>query len=258
MDNYRFCAHWVLDQEDGRLNPTMVHVMPIALRSAILLLSSMFFAGLAVAQDCTIEFDAACPDAKTICSADFSGGSSCVVAGLGNCYDTGNRAYRVASNETVDIVLSQPLSSLDVFFANSTGGSETMKFYSSGTLLVDSTLSTNGDCQAGSMPSRQQVGPFEQPVDSIVVTSTGGDSWIDTFGATFPALPVELLNFQAFVSGSNVRLRWRTASETNNAGFNVETGIDGENFEFISFVNGFGTTVVPQGYRFDIDDQRQV
>jgi len=228
--------------------------MHITIRSAALMLPAIFFSGLASAQDCTIDFDSSCPDVTTICNADFSGGSSCVVAGLGNCYDTGDRGYQVGLGETVVIVLSQPLESLDVFFANSTGGSGTMDFYSTGTLLGASTLTTNGDCQAGPMPDRQQAGPFAQPVDSIVVTSTGGDSWIDTFGATFPALPVELLNFQAFMSGSSVELRWRTASETNNAGFDVQVAIDGKNFDSISFVDGVGTTVVPQVYRFDVED----
>ncbi len=233
----------------------MVVLMSVTLRSATILSFVMFSSGLALAQDCTIDFDGgSCPDTGTICGADFSGGSSCVVAGLGNCYDTGNAAYQVDSGETVTIVLSQPLESLDVFFANSTGGSGTMEFFASGALIGASTLSTNGDCQSGPMPSRQQAGPFAQPVDSIVVTSAGGTSWIDTFGATFAELPVELADFRAIVGGSSVELHWSTASETNNAGFNVQAAIDGENFESIGFVGGFGTTAVPQVYRFSVDD----
>ena len=46
-------------------------------------------------------------------------------------------------------------------------------------------------------------------------------------------------------------LSWATASEQNNAGFDVEKSIDGVRFEKIGFVKGNGTTQNKQNYSFE-------
>ena len=46
---------------------------------------------------CTEAMDASCPSSSQPCGATFTGGGGCIVAGLGNCYDTGVRAYEVTS-----------------------------------------------------------------------------------------------------------------------------------------------------------------
>jgi hypothetical protein len=58
----------------------------------------------------------------------------------------------------------------------------------------------------------------------------------------FAMLPVELLHFSATPIGPDVLLQWATASELNNAGFQVERSSDGERFEPIAEVEGMGTT----------------
>ena len=70
-------------------------------------------------------------------------------------------------------------------------------------------------------------------------------------------LPVELTAFAALVEGQAVVLRWETASELNNAGFDVETQPVGrstpqsqEPWLQLGFVEGRGTTEVPQGYQY--------
>lgn len=66
-------------------------------------------------------------------------------------------------------------------------------------------------------------------------------------------VPVELSSFDAQPSGNTVSLRWTTASEKNNAGFEVERVKDElENtlWEKIGFVKGAGTTTAQQGYTF--------
>ncbi|OKL42109.1 hypothetical protein A3841_08945 [Pontibacter flavimaris] len=64
-------------------------------------------------------------------------------------------------------------------------------------------------------------------------------------------LPVEL---SAFGARSNLRgdvlLEWQTASETNNAYFEVQRSQNGKEFEGIARVEGAGTTVVTQHYTF--------
>jgi len=64
-------------------------------------------------------------------------------------------------------------------------------------------------------------------------------------------LPVELTSFTATTSGSAVHLSWRTASETNSAGFHVERRqIDSSNWTDIGFIEGAGTTSHTRSYQF--------
>ena len=66
-------------------------------------------------------------------------------------------------------------------------------------------------------------------------------------------VPVELVGFNATVSGMDVHLDWQTASETNNAGFEVQTQ-DGENWNALAWVEGHGTTTEAQTYTYTADD----
>lgn len=66
-------------------------------------------------------------------------------------------------------------------------------------------------------------------------------------------LPVELATFEGVADGPDVVLSWKTTTETNNAGFEVqhkearERGGTGE-WETLTFVEGAGTTGKPQSY----------
>ena len=63
------------------------------------------------------------------------------------------------------------------------------------------------------------------------------------------ALPVELTSFTANLIGSNVELRWATATEINNNGFEVERLQDSK-WEKIGFISGHGNSTSPNNYRF--------
>jgi uncharacterized protein (TIGR03790 family) len=86
-------------------------------------------------------------------------------------------------------------------------------------------------------------------------------SWMDvvigdpkTSIYTIPgSMPVELAWFTAEIKGSTAELRWETASETNNYGFEIERKAEGEaGFASLEgvFIHGHGTTLVPQAYVF--------
>ena len=89
--------------------------MSIELRCAAIVFTVTLLGRTAAAQDCSIKFDSTCPDATPECGATFSGGSSCIIAGLALCYDTGALAYQVGPGQKVDIALSQPIESLTSF-----------------------------------------------------------------------------------------------------------------------------------------------
>lgn len=68
-------------------------------------------------------------------------------------------------------------------------------------------------------------------------------------------IPVELTLFTATTNGQDISLNWETASETNNAGFEVMLkGPNDEAYSAMGFVDGHGTTTEAQSYAFRFDE----
>ena len=86
----------------------------------------------------------------------------------------------------------------------------------------------------------------------------GGDTFRNIALARFVGdsapLPVELTSFEATLDGREVVLAWTTASETNNAGFDVHMQSEGPDhaWQHVAFVEGSGTTHSPRAYRHRI------
>ncbi|HEX9253481.1 MAG TPA: choice-of-anchor V domain-containing protein, partial [Ignavibacteriaceae bacterium] len=85
------------------------------------------------------------------------------------------------------------------------------------------------------------------------------DRW--NFGPKFPVtiieniVPVELISFSALQSGSDIKLSWFTATETNNLGFEIERAVnltEGRNLSWtvIGSIEGNGTTAGKSSYSF--------
>jgi hypothetical protein len=70
------------------------------------------------------------------------------------------------------------------------------------------------------------------------------------FAATSTALPVELTSFTGSVKAGIVTLNWRTATEANNHGFNVERLLSGKAWQKIGFVQGSGNSNSVKNYSF--------
>jgi hypothetical protein len=96
--------------------------------------------------------------------------------------------------------------------------------------------------------------------DTSWTSSAGTDSinsqWLvypqNTFSylGNHTVVPVELTSFFATTGGSSVNLRWSTATELNNSGFDVERKSNSSDWTKISFVPGFGTTTEVKNYSF--------
>jgi hypothetical protein len=94
-------------------------------------------------------------------------------------------------------------------------------------------------------------------VGSAWFTTTPGTSW-NLDGLTDlsiklngdDAWPVELVSFEATANGTNVNLKWATASEINNSGFEVQRNA-GSEFVTVGFVQGHGTTTETQEYSYN-------
>jgi len=64
-------------------------------------------------------------------------------------------------------------------------------------------------------------------------------------------VPVELTSFSASVrNNSEVVLTWRTATETNNKGFEIQRKENKGEWKSIGYTAGFGTTTEPKSYTF--------
>jgi sugar lactone lactonase YvrE len=63
-------------------------------------------------------------------------------------------------------------------------------------------------------------------------------------------LPIELVSFSAKPASIGVLLSWQTATEKNNAGFNLERSTDNTAFSSIGYVKGNGTTTQSHSYAF--------
>ena len=94
---------------------------------------------------------------------------------------------------------------------------------------------------------------------TIDLTLCRDDGLYETDAVYFPSsvslvvLPVELTGFDARADGDRVRLSWTTASELNNAGFEVRRRATGASWTVLGFVDGHGTTSEPQQYGFTTD-----
>jgi hypothetical protein len=86
-------------------------------------------------------------------------------------------------------------------------------------------------------------------VTSNVSTSAPTGNW--TIGL-LGALPVQLTSFTAVLQGTSALLKWATATETNNSGFQIERSIEGSGvWAEVAFVNGAGTSSSPKSYSYE-------
>ncbi len=64
------------------------------------------------------------------------------------------------------------------------------------------------------------------------------------------ALPVELISFTALIKKNLIELKWDTATEINNYGFNIERRPETADWTNIGFVLGHGNSNSPKSYSF--------
>ena len=63
-------------------------------------------------------------------------------------------------------------------------------------------------------------------------------------------LPIELAFFTGSFNRNNIELRWRTETEVNNYGFNLERRLNGREWNRIAFIEGHGNSNSPKEYRY--------
>lgn len=71
------------------------------------------------------------------------------------------------------------------------------------------------------------------------------------------AAPVELKFFKAKVVQNQISLNWETASEVNNAGFEIQRSNNGKDFRSLHFIEGNGTSYEEQEYFYEDKELRK-
>lgn len=81
----------------------------------------------------------------------------------------------------------------------------------------------------------------------------GDGTTLDQFSGsgTTDVLPVELVDFYVISQEHSIGLKWITAWEETNEGFEVQRSIDGRNYEVIDFVDGYGNSLITQEYIYE-------
>jgi len=96
--------------------------------------------------------------------------------------------------------------------------------------------------------------PSTPNINTKTITDTSLNSFNTyTFGDGSAPLPVNFTSFTSNVTGRDVKLNWTTASENNNAGFEIQrTEINIQNSGWVKtgYVNGSGTKNTPTNYSF--------
>jgi len=94
------------------------------------------------------------------------------------------------------------------------------------------------------------VDPTNATLTPLGYIGTGPGVELDGMGVLAPAIPVELVSFNADVNETSVTLNWTTSTEKNNYGFEVQrTKSEGE-YETIGIVEGNGTSTEMHYYSY--------
>ena len=120
--------------------------------------------------------------------------------------------------------------------------------------VVIETVEANGAATVSFNVTLSLLAPVDRSYRFLFALTDGTrtDETTLSFTSGDELLPVELTSFTAFESAGGVVLEWATAVELNNAGFEVEIQETGGAFRRVGFVEGAGTTLEAQTYRYRV------
>ena len=200
-----------------------------------------------------------------LCAENTSGGDLDVFLGYFADWDIGDFAQNLGDTSGNLVYTWDDSGGSTNFFGYSPIGGDVLSGWTVDWLLDDFGMFL-GMTTPGTTPGA--VGDRRNVMGVDVGTISGGGTecaifaWVaganlaaleSAIAAAEVAIPVELLSFDAILDGSDVSLRWATASETNNAGFEVQMDA-GSGFQALGFVDGHGTTTEAQTYSYAVRD----
>ena len=141
----------------------------------------------------------------------------------------------------------------DVAVSNGSSGANTVSVFFNKTVANDTipAFATRQDFTAGTTPRCVLVGDFNGDLKPDLAVANNGDNTVTVFVNKMNiSLPVELVSFSAILKGNTVDLNWKTATETNNSGFNIERSVDNSAWQTVAFVAGKGNCSVISNYTY--------
>ncbi len=81
----------------------------------------------------------------------------------------------------------------------------------------------------------------------LIILTSSSSIFSQKFGSE-EILPIELIYFEGFAMSNGILLRWGTATEVNNFGFEVQRADTSKIFEYVDFVPGSGNSNSPKHY----------
>ncbi len=129
--------------------------------------------------------------------------------------------------------------------------------YSDGTILFSFTNDANGGANSTTGVGIGTLNPAYGNYSTCTYNCNTASGILDNTAVylTSNQLPVELTYFEGSNTGEDIVLKWATATESNNEGFEIQRSYDGSGWKTIGFVRGVGTTQeTTQHYSF-IDQQ---
>ena len=87
--------------------------------------------------------------------------------------------------------------------------------------------------------------------NSATPTATSSSTPTPTPSSSSSVLPVELSQFSAREGNGSIRISWRTETEINNDGFELQRSTNGFTFNKISWIKGRGNSVQSTNYNYE-------
>ncbi len=187
----------------------------------------------------------------------YSSGTISGTVGIGDINGDGKPDLSIFDKTTGNVsVLRQiiPAPSVTSFTPTSAGPGDTVTI--TGTNFTGATAVSFGGTDASTYTVTSSTSITTTAASgtsgSVSVTTPGGTATLAGFTYT-SGLPVELTSFTASPAKNGITLNWKTATEVNNYGFEVERRAVSDRhlaWTKIGFMEGNGTTNAPKSYSF--------
>ena len=177
--------------------------------------------------------------------ACFDGTTSGITATIDSCYFESNTGSR--GN---DIHVKRSGVNVSVFETTFASSSQQLGFSTNGVMTVNNSGNPNvyNNFSGGSVTLPTTTAPSYSPTPSVPgYTGTCGNITL---------LPVELISFEGFCKNNHLTFEWVTASERNNAFFEVLYSENGKDWELLGKIEGAGSSQVVNVYQYHSEKNR--
>ena len=163
---------------------------------------------------------------------------------------TGSAYGRSATNNTTFVRVLLTGGNVNGNFDGTPAGYDLLSTYDSLVTITFTILNNAAVADFNISLGSNQIGLFSSHNNEDFSGVINNQTLTAPINLTGESLPVELVSFNAIAKGRNVELTWNTATETNNAGYEVERKAEGTEWTKVGFVEGNWTTASEHSYSY--------